>query len=346
MTDLKGKTVFVGLSGGVDSSVTAALLQKAGATIYGVFIQGWYPPYLSCTWKEDRADAMRVAAHLRIPFLTLDASREYKQFVIDYLLREYKEGRTPNPDIMCNREVKFGAFYEYAMQHGADYVATGHYAQSIDGQLIRGRDTEKDQSYFLWALKKAQLSSILFPLGGLAKKDVRVLADRFALPTATKKDSQGICFLGSVSMDEFLLHEFNVSKGKAYSPSGEYVGEHDGALLHTIGEKVALESKEAGPWYVVSKDIEKNTLVVSHIVSKPDTTQSFGLSSTNYFREIDTARTYTAQYRYHGPRIEVTLTENGSLCTPVIPLTETLSSGQSLVIYDEDTVVGGGIIEA
>ena len=208
MKDVVGKTVFVGLSGGVDSSVTALLLQKAGAKVQGVFIQGWYPENMPCTWKEDRMDAMRVAAQLQIPFHTLDASREYKKSVIDYLLREYKAGRTPNPDIMCNRDVKFGAFYTFARMHGADFIATGHYARVEDDALLKGVDGDKDQSYFLWAIAKSTLASILFPLGGYTKKEVRDVALKHSLPTAQKKDSQGICFLGNISIEDFLQAEF------------------------------------------------------------------------------------------------------------------------------------------
>lgn len=346
MKSLTGKKVYVGLSGGVDSSVTAALLQQEGADVRGVFIQGWYPPYLACTWREDRADAMRVAAHLRIPFATFDASKEYKQYVIDYLLSEYKAGRTPNPDIMCNREVKFGAFYRYAMEQGADYVATGHYARIEHGMLARGIDEGKDQSYFLWALRKDQLETVLFPLGGLPKEKVRTLATSFNLPTARKKDSQGICFLGTVSMDEFLTHEFSVEKGQAYTVDGAGVGTHDGALLYTLGEKVAVEGASAGPWYAIAKDIERNTLTVAHNVPTASNVSDISLSSSNYFIGLDEQKEYVAQYRYHGPRVKVRVRQKDDTCISLEPLKEPLARGQSLVLYDGDSVVGGGIIEA
>src|SRR3989344_3929521 len=194
--DVHGKKVFVGLSGGVDSAVAAALLKNAGARVTGVFIKGWYPPGLPCTWASERRDAMRVAARLRIPFATLDASEEYRKSVIDYLLAEYRAGRTPNPDVMCNREVKFGAFYRYAMEQGADSIAMGHY---LGG--------EKDQSYFLWAVSKDILAKTLFPVGEMEKGEVRALAKHFNLPVAEKRDSQGICFLGSVSVKDFLKSE-------------------------------------------------------------------------------------------------------------------------------------------
>jgi len=185
--DVKGKKIYVGLSGGVDSAVSAALLQQAGAQVTGVFIKGWYPPGMPCTWAAERRDAMLVAARLHIPFETCDARAEYKKEVIDYLLSEYRAGRTPNPDVMCNKEVKFGAFYRFAKAAGADAIAMGHY-----------RSGEKDQSYFLWAVPKDILNATLFPVGKYAKEEVRALAKQFDLPVAEKKDSQGICFLGSV----------------------------------------------------------------------------------------------------------------------------------------------------
>jgi tRNA-specific 2-thiouridylase len=340
MNNVKGKKVFVGLSGGVDSSVTAALLKKAGADVYGVFIKGWYPPGMSCTWSEDRRDAMRVAAHLGIPFHTLDASIEYKKYVIDYLLHEYGEGRTPNPDIMCNREVKFGVFYEFAKKHGADYVATGHYAQHVDERLLRGVDREKDQSYFLWAIAPEALAMTLFPLGAYTKEQVRELARGFELPTAAKRDSQGICFLGQVSMDEFLRAEFEVVNGEARDAAGLVVGTHDGSLLYTVGERIALHDAPPGPWYVQSKDIRANTIVVSKEQAQPESKKEIVLQSINLFAEPSTD--IEAQYRYHGPRI--TGTYSKSVFTPTCGLTETLAQGQSLVMYKGEQVLGGGII--
>src|SRR3989344_7336027 len=187
MLDIKGKKIFIGWSGGVDSAVSAALVKQAGAKVTGVFIKGWYPSAFGpCTWASERRDAMRVAARLQIHFRTLDASSEYKKSVIEYLLAEYRAGRTPNPDVMCNREVKFGAFYCYAMTEGADAIAMGHY-----------RSGEKDQSYFLWAVPKDILAATIFPVGNYEKDKVRKLAKKFNLPVAEKKDSQGICFLGA-----------------------------------------------------------------------------------------------------------------------------------------------------
>jgi tRNA-specific 2-thiouridylase len=303
--NVRGKKVYVGLSGGVDSAVSAALLQQAGAAVTGVFIKGWYPPGMPCTWAAERRDAMRVAARLHIPFLTLDASSEYKKYVIDYLLAEYRAGRTPNPDVMCNREVKFGAFYRFAKEKKADAIAMGHY-----------RTGGKDQSYFLWAVPKEILETTLFPVGEMKKEDVRKLAKKFDVPVAEKKDSQGICFLGSVSVKEFLKQEF---------------GSDNPALLYTIGQRVL-------GGYVVEKDVEKGEIQVSK--TREAVIQNIRFTDANWFGEPTSAT--EAQYRYRGPRIKG-LVEGGCFVSastfPEIP-----APGQSLVFYHGTDLVGGGII--
>lgn len=341
---LRGKKVFVGLSGGVDSAVTAARMKDAGAEVVGVFIKGWYPPGMPCTWAQDRRDAMRVAAALHIPFHTLDASAEYKRGVIDYLLAEYKAGRTPNPDIMCNREVKFGAFYAFAQAQGADYIATGHYARVQEGVLLRGIDAAKDQSYFLWAVPKEALSMTLFPLGELHKTETRELAQRYQLPVSEKKDSQGICFLGSISVEDFLKEEFGSTEGVAVDAAGERVGVHSGALLHTLGERISLKEATPGPWYVVQKDLEDNVLVVAHTPVVPEKTTTISLHDTNWFTEVPEGTVLSAQYRYHGPQIRGTLSKDRTQFIPTSGISEPIASGQSLVIYQDDVCIGGGII--
>ncbi len=343
--DLKGKKIYVGLSGGVDSAVTAALLQQAGANITGVFIKGWYPPELPCTWAEDRQDAMRVAAKLQIPFETFDASKEYKQSVLDYLLSEYAAGRTPNPDIMCNRDVKFGAFYTYARAQGADYVATGHYAHTKEGKLYRGVDPEKDQSYFLWAVPHTVLEHVLFPLGGMHKTEVRALAQKFDLPVAKKKDSQGICFLGSISVEEFLKQECGIHIGNAIDEEGNPIGTHEGVVLYTLGERVPLTSVKPGPWYVLRKDFKENILVVSHEKKLLKETDGIRLSEQNWITAPEDTM-YNIQYRYHGPRIEGTLNTERNTFIPNTSLTEQPAEGQSLVFYRGEECIGGAIIDA
>jgi len=307
--NVRGKKIFVGLSGGVDSAVSAALLQKAGARVTGVFIKGWYPPGMKCTWAEERRDAMRVAARLHIPFLTFDASVEYKKNVVDYLLAEYRTGRTPNPDVMCNKEVKFGAFYHFAINAGADAIAMGHY-----------RSGEKDQSYFLWAVPKNILESTIFPIGNYTKSEVRKLAKKFNLPVAEKKDSQGICFLGAVSVKEFLMNEL----------------ENDNpALLYTLGQKTPLPE---GPWYVVGKDVEKKEIKVSK--TRSSTAQEISFTDANWFGEP--AKATEAQYRYRGPRVMGRIEENRFMSAKPFP--DIPAPGQSIVFYKNDKLVGGGII--
>ena len=330
--ELQGKKIFVGLSGGVDSAVSAALLKRAGARVTGVFIKGWYPPGMPCTWAAERRDAMRVAARLGIPFLTLDASAEYKKSVIDYLLAEYRAGRTPNPDVMCNREVKFGAFYRFAKMHGADAIATGHY-----------RSGEKDQSYFLWAVPKEILAEAIFPVGGMEKAEVRSLAKRFNLPVAEKKDSQGVCFLGSISVEEFLRNEFGAHPGRAVDGQGALVGAHDGVLLYTLGERVALRAaRENGPWFVLAKDVAKNELVVgkTRLPAAARARSSIPFAGANWFR--DPSEADEAQYRYRGARIKGRV-EDGRFASSE-PLPETPAPGQSIVFYRSGELVGGGSI--
>lgn len=330
--DVKGKKVFVGLSGGVDSAVSAALLKKAGAQVTGVFIKGWYPPGMPCTWGQERRDAMRVAAKLHIPFLTLEAGKEYKKGVIDYLLSEYRAGRTPNPDVMCNRDVKFGAFYRFAKERGADLIATGHY-----------RSGEKDQSYFLWAVPEDALAATVFPVGRMEKSEVRRLAKEFGLPVAEKKDSQGVCFLGSVSVEDFLRAEFGHRPGKAYDEEGSLVGEHDGVFFHTIGERIALKNAGPGPWFVLAKDVAKNEFTVGkERVSRSASIRDVRFTDPNWLGKREGP--IEAQYRYRGPRFTGHI-ENGRF-TSEEPLPETPAPGQSVVFYRSGELIGGGIISA
>jgi tRNA-specific 2-thiouridylase len=307
----KNKKIFVGLSGGVDSAVSAALLKEAGAEVTGVFIKGWYPPEMPCTWREDRQDAMRVAAKLQIPFITLDASTEYKKNVIDYLLSEYAAGRTPNPDVMCNREIKFGVFYRFAKEHGADAVATGHY-----------RSGEKDQSYFLWAVPKAILAETIFPVGDFDKKEVRALATRFGLPVARKKDSQGICFLGSVSVKDFLRQELG----------------DDATLLHTVGERIVRDGE---PWFVVGKDADTGELKIAKERSVTTGAQGIAFVNANWIENAEGE--LTAQYRYRGPVVHGAISGDAFITAD---LSEPVAVGQSLVFYRGGTLIGGGIIAA
>jgi tRNA-specific 2-thiouridylase len=357
----KKKKVFVGVSGGVDSSVSAALLQDQGYNVVGVFIRTWTPDFIDCTWRDERRDAMRVCAHLNIPFLECDAEETYKKGVADYMIEEYKKGNTPNPDVMCNREVKFGVFWKFAKDHGADYIATGHYAvfSPCEGGVAEGRggvfkkspDQSKDQSYFLWTLTQEDLSHTLFPIGHLQKTDVRTLAKKYKLPTATKKDSQGVCFLGPLDMKEFLKHYITSEKGDVLDEQGSIIGHHDGAVFFTLGERhgftITKHSTNDTPVYVVGKDIKKNTIVVSVKASAQELFSSgFELNSTNWISQVPTQdKKYTAQIRYHGQEYSCVINITGEKTADIIFDTDVIvSPGQSIVVYNRDICVGGGIV--
>lgn len=387
----KKPLVFVGLSGGVDSAVSAALLLKAEYEVVGVFIKTWHPEIFPCNEEEERLDAMRICAHLGIPFLTFDLENVYKKEVADYMIREYKAGRTPNPDVMCNKEVKFGAFLKKALSMGADYVATGHYAR-LDGLsknsslypqagsdtssfllnpprlgtpskkhflLRKGTDPAKDQSYFLWTLTQRQLSKIIFPIGNLKKTEVRKQALKFKLPVATKKDSQGICFLGAIDLKEFLKHYIKPKKGKVYNTKGEEIGHHDGAVFYTLGERHGFVITKKGPsdgaYYVVGKDIKKNILIVSQnpLPNLSPSTNGEGrrgevikITNTNWISEIPKEnKTYTAQIRYHGEFLPCKIVCESRTSAKVTFKKPTLvASGQSIVVYDKDVCLGGGVV--
>ena len=351
----KKKIVFVGLSGGVDSAVSAALLQKEGYEVVGVFIKTWHPEFLACNEEEERRDAMRVAVHLDIPFLTFDFEDVYKKEVADYMISEYRKGRTPNPDVMCNKEVKFGAFLNKAIKMGADYVATGHYARNRkESVLIKGVDPLKDQSYFLWTLKTEQLKRILFPVGDLKKTDIRKLAKKFNLPVAEKKDSQGICFLGKVDLKEFLKHYIKSKKGKVINEKGEEIGFHSGVVFHTLGERhgfiITKKSSADGAYYVVDKNLKKNILIVSQD-NKNTQKNNLGkskinLESTNWISLLPNLnKNYTAQIRYHSEFLpcKIKIMNEGKV-EIILEKFILAASGQSCVIYEKDICLGGGVI--
>ncbi len=349
----KGK-VYVGMSGGVDSSVSAALLKKAGYDVTGVFIKVWQPEWFECTWKEDRLDAMRVAAKLEIDFVTLDLEKEYKKEVVDYMIVEYRAGRTPNPDVNCNRFVKFGGFYDWAMKNGADFVATGHYAKIEKGNLIMGDDQNKDQSYFLWTIRKDQLPHILFPVGTIEKPEVRKLAKKFCLPTAEKKDSQGLCFIGKIDVKDFLSHYMKKKEGKVLNEAGKAIGHHDGAFFFTIGERhgftITEKTPHDMPYYVIAKDIEKNILVVGNKVEqKQSGIKEIKIEQANWIngKVPEAGKKYMARSRYREALQEITISQkNDQFLVTFSEPQETLSPGQSLVIYDGNVCLGGGILSA
>ncbi len=351
------KTVFVGLSGGVDSSVAALRLLRAGYKVVGVFIKVWHPDWLVCNWEQERLDAMRVAAKLGIPFLTCNAEAAYRDSVAAYFINEYQNGRTPNPDVMCNKYVKFGAFVEFAKAYGADFVATGHYAQRIDttdgtATLVRGIDNNKDQTYFLWTLTVDQLAYTLFPVGDSPKVQIRKEASAANLITATKKDSQGICFLGHVDIKEFLSHYTTLTSGQVKNVAGEVIGTHDGALIYTIGQRhgFTLSTRDTArtPHYVISRNLEENTIVVDS--QKPEIITGNILTLTDcVLREaLIEGQTLSIQTRYRQTPITATILTQHDTTTILRYETsaEYPAIGQSCVLYDKTRCIGGGIIAA
>jgi tRNA-uridine 2-sulfurtransferase len=358
MQEVNKKKVYVGMSGGVDSSVSAYILKEAGYEVAGVFIKVWQPEGIPCTWKEDRLDAMRVAAQLDIPFVTLDLEAEYKKDVIDYMIAEYSAGHTPNPDVCCNQYVKFGGFLDYALSSGADYVATGHYTQNIFNketqqyEIVASGDAEKDQGYFLWTLTQEKLAHVLFPIGHFTKSEVRKIAEDANLYTATKKDSQGLCFIGKLDIKEFLKDHIKTQEGAVLDTSGKTIGHHDGAFLFTLGERhgftIDVKTTDDSPYFVVGKDITANTITVTHKNASTSRTNTIKISKTNWIgQKPQTAKKYTARIRHRGELRYCTL-ESIEESTAVFSFEDkdsTASSGQSLVLYDGDILVGGGIID-
>lgn len=355
----KNKTVFVGISGGVDSAVAALILKQQGFKVVGVFIRTWTPDFINCTWRDERRDAMRVCAYLGIPFLECDAEKEYEEGVAKYMINEYKQGRTPNPDVMCNREVKFGVFWNFAKKHAADFIATGHYVkkEEKDGVyfLRKNIDEGKDQVYFLWTLTQEDLKHSLFPVGNLKKKEVRRLAKKYNLPNAKKKDSQGVCFLGPLDMKKFLMHYIQTQKGDVLNTKGDAIGSHDGAVFFTIGERhgfsINKDSQNSKPLYVISKNIKKNTITVSEksptLLGEESGFITIRISKNNWISgKPEKNKKYQAQIRYHGELIDCyvkNIDDKNSEIT--FKNSVRIDAGQSLVLYDNDICLGGGVAD-
>lgn len=358
----KRKTVFVGMSGGVDSSVAAYLLKKQGYHVIGVFMRSYN---IDGCAETDAEDARRVAGHLDIPFYTWDFEGAYKKRVVEYMVEGYRAGLTPNPDVMCNREIKFGLFYEKAMSLGADYVATGHYV-SLDSFLLKvAKDKNKDQSYFLWAIRKEQLKKCLFPIGKYEKSKVREIARKAGLPTAEKKDSQGICFLGKVSIADFLKGYIQTLKGEILTVDGKKIGEHEGVAFYTIGQRHGLDLKaknralgvrgevDTKPHYVVSKDTKTNTLTVAEgdehrALYKKElflTQMNFFVPASWFQKEV----LVMARVRYRQPLSKARL-QVKDLKKQIYTLTfekpqKFVAPGQSAVFYTKTgQLLGGGVI--
>lgn len=349
--------VVVGMSGGVDSSVAALLLKEQGYDVIGIFMKNWDDTDENgvCTATEDYNDVIRVCNQIGIPYYAVNFEKQYWDKVFTYFLDEYKAGRTPNPDVMCNKEIKFKAFLEHALKLGADYLATGHYARvehREDGaKMLRGVDNNKDQTYFLNQLTETQLDKVMFPLGAIDKKQVREIAKEAGLATAAKKDSTGICFIGERNFKEFLSGYLPAQKGRMETLSGEKMGNHDGLMYYTIGQRHGLGIGGAGdPWFVVGKDLKRNVLYVEQGFDHPslysDSIKAVNISWVSNKPKSEEF-TCTAKFRYRQPDEEVTVKvlPNGDVNVLFARPVRAVTPGQAVVFYDGDDCLGGGTID-
>lgn len=350
------KKVFVGLSGGVDSSVAALLLKEQGYDVIGVYMKNWSQdlPGMKCPWKEDYQDAKRVAVQLGVDFKVYDFEKTYFDKVVKYMLEGYKAGFTPNPDIMCNQEIKFKLFLETALEDGADYIATGHYAKIKNGQLMMAKDKDKDQTYFLHRVKSKALAKTLFPLADLTKAEVRQIAKKAGLVTASKKESMGICFVGKVSIKEFLEQYISQKPGKIIDQSAgrkKAIGTHEGAFFYTIGQRHGLNVGGGLPYYVVGKNMKKNEVyVTSDLQDKRLWGKSMQLGSTHWINGAPKKnQKLTIRTRHRSSLVPVKKLNppKADNLTAAVELEEevrALTPGQSAVFYSGDKVLGGGIV--
>lgn len=337
--------VFVGMSGGVDSSLTAALLKEQGYKVTGVYMKNWSQdlPGLKCPWADDLADAKRVAVQLDIDFEVFDFETEYKYKVVDYMVQEYRAGRTPNPDIMCNKEIKFRLFIDTALEKGADMIATGHYAQTKNGILMMAKDTNKDQTYFLYRVKGHDLKHTLFPLGHITKQEVRKMAIDRGLYTAQKPDSQGICFVGQIGIRDFLSQYVDTVNGDIIDrQTGKKIGAHDGAIFYTLGQRHGLDVGGGLPYYVVGKDIEKNEVYVSRDLGDESLwREEITLEDLHWINERPENEDIYVRVRHRAPLVPARL--RGNKVTLQQPQ-RAVTPGQSIVMYDQNICLGGGIV--
>lgn len=364
MTTNQLKRVVIGMSGGVDSSVAALLLKQQGYDVIGLFMKNWDDTDEKgfCTATEDYADVAKVCEQIGIPYYSVNFEKEYWDRVFEYFLEEYRNGRTPNPDVMCNKEVKFKAFLDYAMQLGADYIAMGHYAKvsrDEDGtvHLLRGRDNNKDQTYFLSQLSQAQLQKALFPLGDLEKKEVRKIAEEAGLATAKKKDSTGVCFIGERDFNEFLSNYLPNKPGKMMTLDGKVMGEHMGLMYYTIGQRQGLgiggtSGTTNEPWFVVGKDMTTQTLYVGQGYHHPNLYSEYLEASNVHFTTENWTETQfecTAKFRYRQQDIMVKVELIGDGTKAKVVFAEpvrAITPGQAVVFYRGEECLGGGIIDA
>lgn len=345
------KTVFVGMSGGVDSSVSALILKEQGYNVVGIYMKNWSKdlPGMKCPWAEDLADAKRVAVKLGIDFEVWDFEDDYRKKVVDYMLGEFKKGNTPNPDIMCNQEIKFKLFYEKAMERGANYIATGHYARTIlnnkkEVALARGVDENKDQTYFLYRISNDALTHTIFPIGEMKKPEVKKLAEKHNLHNAYKKESMGVCFVGEVGMKDFLKEYIETEPGEIREiESGRVLGYHDGAILYTVGQRHGLYISSDIPYYVVKKDVKKNVVYVSKNLNHKELwTKELPLRDIFMRTKLsDTMISVLVRLRHRAPLIPAKFDGKKLYFENEV---KRPASGQSAVIYDGEICLGGGII--
>jgi tRNA-specific 2-thiouridylase len=345
------KTVFVGLSGGVDSSVSAALLKQQGYSVVGVYMKNWSRdlPGLPCPWLDDYQDAKRVAVQLGIDFKMYDFEKDYQHKVVDYMLDEFKAGRTPNPDIMCNQEVKFKLFLNTALGDGADMIATGHYASIKTGKLLMAKDANKDQTYFLYRVTKEALTKTIFPLGELTKPEVRQLAKKFKLVTADKKESMGICFVGKVAIKEFLQQFVKTQPGKIIDQTGRQVGQHDGAIFYTLGQRHGLEVGGGLPYYVTGKDMKQNEVyVTSDLQDGKLWSKEVRLADVHWINgEPKKNQKLMVRIRHRAKLTDVKILNklsNSRWTAELKDEVRALTPGQSAVFYNDNICLGGGIV--
>lgn len=348
--------VIVGMSGGVDSSVAALLLLEQGYEVVGAFMKNWSdtkdPLTGICSWKEERRDAMEVAEKLGIQFLSFDFEEAYREAVVAYMIAEYAKGRTPNPDVMCNKLIKFDLFLNQALAEGADFIATGHYARvrhdSKQYQLLAGVDSNKDQSYFLHQLNQEQLAKTIFPLGDLTKPQVRELAEKANLSTAKKKDSQGICFIGKVNMRAFLKPHILAKPGKIITTDGKVIGDHEGLAPYTIGQRHGFGVSGSEPYYVAEKRLNDNVLVVALGKNHPALFKQVALVENMHWISSPREEEFEClvRIRYRQPLQKARITQSGDLIRiDFIEPQRAVTSGQFAVLYDGDIVLGGGVIK-
>ena len=352
------KTVVLGMSGGVDSAVSAWLLKQQGYNVIALFMHNWEETDDgNCTAEQDYEDVKRVSDKLGIPYYSVNFAKQYQERVFSYFLDEYRRGRTPNPDVLCNREIKFGPFLQYAKALGADYVATGHYCGILHENgthyLLKAKDQDKDQTYFLNQLSQEQLADVVFPLANVNKREVRQIADELGLVNAKKKDSTGICFIGERNFRQFLQNYLPNQAGEIVDVDGNHVGEHIGLMYYTLGQRRGLglggTTDGCGRWFVVEKDMANNRLIVSHGDESVLMSQGLAASSVNWIPSAPEGSKFrcNAKFRYRQAEqgVEVEVLQDGNVRVKFDTPQRAVTPGQFVVFYDETKCLGGGIID-